>query len=325
MNRYLRIVCSTLFSAALIGCAGSSPGDSQESTDPLQFGKGYLALGDSVAFGYNPVDAVNDPTNLKAFVGYPELISLSGIPVANASCEGETTSSFMAGPPDHGCFGWRTGGDAMHVPYVNSPYETQLQFALGYLATHPNTATVTVGIGANDLLMLQDKCIANPAPYPDPLTCIGAQAPGVIKQAASNVATILGAIRTPGAFPGYPGYTGQLAVVTYYALNYSNPADPNLQSIYGLDQAIVTAAQTLSAAPYNMNISVAKGFTAFGAIANVVAAGDSCAAGLLYPTPNGPTKCDKHPSALGQATLAAAVAAAVPASSIDLTVTPAQF
>ncbi|MFY9865939.1 MAG: hypothetical protein WAK58_19155, partial [Trebonia sp.] len=57
----------------------------------------YLALGDSVAFGFVPSNAVPAPNYFDAssFVGYPEDVAQAlHIPVVNASCPGETTASF---------------------------------------------------------------------------------------------------------------------------------------------------------------------------------------------------------------------------------------
>src|SRR5215831_9406472 len=67
----------------------------------------YLALGDSVAFGYVPPQAVPAPNYQVAhsFVGYPEYLAQQlDEHVANASCPGETTASLLvAGAPSNGC------------------------------------------------------------------------------------------------------------------------------------------------------------------------------------------------------------------------------
>jgi hypothetical protein len=294
------------------GCGGEVPAPDEQSQQDLKLLKNYLALGDSVAFGYNPEAYANHPFDISAFTGYPEVIALAPIPVANASCEGETSTSFLnVAAPDKGCHSDRAKGYALHVKYA-SQTQSQLEFALAYLKTHPATATVSVGIGANDLLILQDNCTA--AHYPDIAAiqqCVSDGAVPTILNAASNLGTILGAIRQSG-------YTGQLVVVTYYSLQYSDATDLNLRSIYGLDQALVTVAQDP-----RLGASVAKGFTAFGAIAKLAGGGDSCKAGLLYRMADG--TCDKHPSAFGQSVLAAAVAAAVPAASNNLADPNAQF
>jgi len=305
------------------GCGDSAATTSksfQQRDQDLQILRPYLALGDSVAFGYNPVDAQKDPTNLAAFVAYPEFISLALIPTANAACEGETSGSFIdVTQPDQGspdCRAWRAAGDAMHVRYTSNA-QSQLQFAVSYLLGHRNTATVSIGIGGGDLLALQQACEAafdkNDPAYPQEVAgCELQQAPALLAQTAQNIATIVGTIRGVG-------YTGQLVLVTYYAQQYANPNDVNLIATAALDRAMVGVAQAFP----QWNVSIAKGFSTFGAVATLLGGGDSCKAGLLYRLPNG--TCDIHPSKLGHAQLAAAVASAVPASSIDINASPPQY
>jgi len=306
-------------SGATVSAATTADPLRQRDQD-LQILRPYLALGDSVAFGYNPVDAQKDPANLAAFVAYPELISLALIPTANAACEGETSGSFIdVTRPDQGspdCRAWRAAGDAMHVHYAGAA-QSQLQFAVGYLLSHRNTATVSIGIGGGDLLSLGATCAAafntnDPAYAQEVAGCELQQAPAVLAQTAQNIATIVGTIRSIG-------YTGQLVLVTYPAEQYSNLNDVNLIATAGLDRAMVGVAQAFP----QWNVSIAKGFSTFGAIATLLGGGDSCKAGLLYRLPDG--TCDIHPSRFGHTQLAAAVASAVPASSIDLNASPPQY
>jgi hypothetical protein len=327
-RRMERLPGGVLAIGLLSGLVSGGCGDSAATTsklarqggEDLQILRPYLALGDSVAFGYNPVDAQNDPTNRAAFVGYPELVSLALIPTANAACQGETSGSFIdVAQPDQGspdCRAWRAAGDAMHVHYANNA-QSQLQFAVAYLLGHRNTATVSIGIGGGDLLLLQQACEAafnrtDPAYAQEVAGCKLQQAPAVLAQTAQNIATIVGTIRSIG-------YTGQLVLVTYHAEQYSDPNDVNLIAAVGLDRAMVGVAQAFP----QWNVSIAKGFSTFGTIATLLGGGDSCKAGLLYRLPNG--TCDIHPSRFGQTQLAAAVARAVPASSIDLNASPPQY
>jgi hypothetical protein len=306
-----------------VGCGGPAPSTSEpllQGSQDLQILRPYLALGDSVAFGYNPVDAHNDPTNLAAFVGYPELISRAAIPTANAACEGETSSSFIdVSLPDQGspdCRAWRAAGNAMHVHYASNA-QSELQFAVAYLLTHRKTATVSIGIGGGDLLLLQQACEAafdpnDPAYAQEVAGCELQRAPAQLAQTAQNIGTIVGTIR--GA-----GYTGQLVLVTYHGLQYSNPSDASLLATAALDRAMVQVAQAFP----QWNVSIARGFSSFAALATLLGGGDSCKAGLLYKLPDG--TCDIHPSRFGHSVLAAAVASAVPASSIDLNASTPQY
>ena len=75
---------------ALPAWAGSVTGPAANGT--------YLALGDSVAFGYVPPQAVPAPNYRSAhsFVGYPEDVAQAlRVRVWNASCPGETTASML--------------------------------------------------------------------------------------------------------------------------------------------------------------------------------------------------------------------------------------
>jgi hypothetical protein len=318
-----RVIPVALAIAALAGCSNQTSGEPEATQgQDLTSRKPYLALGDSVAFGYNPVDAVKDPTNINAFEGYPEMVTFAGplspYPVANAACEGETSGSFInPAAPDNGCKGWRAAGDAMHVQYASAA-ESQLQYALAFLAANPTTATVSLGIGANDMLLVQNACLAAYDPSTDAnyvadvTTCEESKMPAVIGAAAGNIGYIATAIRQSG-------YTGQLVLVTYYSTQYTNPNDPTLLSVAGLDEAMVKVAQAYP----QLGLSIARGFSTFAQLATALGGGDSCKAGLLYKLADG--TCNIHPSAAGQAVLAAAVAAAVPASQIDLTATTPQF
>jgi len=84
---------------ALPAWAGSVTGPAANGT--------YLALGDSVAFGYVPPQAVPAPNYRSAhsFVGYPEDVAQAlRVRVWNASCPGETTASMLTpGAPSDRC------------------------------------------------------------------------------------------------------------------------------------------------------------------------------------------------------------------------------
>src|ERR1700693_3796580 len=82
-----------------------------------------LALGDSIAFGYNPLVI---PVNLDKYIGYPEIVSgRLHRKVANASCFGESSGSFLVpGAPDTGCAAWRAS-----LPLKVSYSGTQMQYA----------------------------------------------------------------------------------------------------------------------------------------------------------------------------------------------------
>jgi lysophospholipase L1-like esterase len=242
----------------------------------------YLALGDSVPFGYRG-GATADFSDADKFVGYPELVGEDlGLEVINASCPGETTASFVdTTAQSNGCenglqtdSGYRTAYP-LHELY-DSPEQSQLDFALRTLE-ETEVDLVTVQIGANDAFICQrttaDRCSSQ------------AEIQTLAQSVQTNVDGILKALREQ--------YDGQIVVVTYYALNYSDAFGQATQ-LLGNGIAQVAAAN---------GANVADGYEAFRAQA-AEAGGDSVAAGLVLPN-------DVHPSEEGQRLLADAVARAV--------------
>lgn len=283
--------CAALFAAAalvlaIIGLATRSwPASAGDLGGP-----GYLALGDSIAFGYQPPAVIpaadyRDPAN---FTGYPEDVATAlGLDVANASCPGETTSSMIKpGAPSNGCETNAQDGPGyrsffpLHVSYDGS----QLRYAVWYLQQHPKTQLVTIGIGANDLFRCQETTADD---------CAGPELRRVLTRVTANLDTILNALRNQGH------YRRTLVVLTYYALNYG-------------DQAAVTQIEALNAAlvgpAARYGAHLADGFAAFAA-ASARAGGNTCTAGLRIRLPSG--GCDLHPTAYGQRVLATAIQEAI--------------
>ncbi|MEP6816987.1 MAG: SGNH/GDSL hydrolase family protein [Marmoricola sp.] len=251
---------------------------------------GYLALGDSVAFGYRPPEVTPPADYLDAanFVGYPEyLAARRHLKVTNASCPGETTASMITpGAQSNGCensvgspVGYRSTFP-LHVAYGG----TQLAYAVDQLRSNPHTRLVTINIGANDLFV----CQVTTADH-----CTGSDFPAAVGQVEANLDTILGTLRQQGQ------YHGRLVVLTYYSLDYTDAQQ--VGSTQALDAALVRAAGANDA-------RVADGFAAF-ARASASSGGKPCAAGLLIPLPSG--GCNIHPSAKGHRVLAHAIATAL--------------
>jgi lysophospholipase L1-like esterase len=247
----------------------------------------YLALGDSVPFGYNPL-LVKPGVSPSVFVGYPELVSNLFRPqlkVVNASCPGETSASLITGTrPDYGCQDYRQSIGALHVSYQGS----QLKFAEHYLAANRQTKFVSLMIGANDLDLLQDSC----AGAVNANACLQAGLPGALATVQANLVTIYSGLRAAG-------YKGEFVAVTYYSTDYTDPV------VTGAAQAL---DGVLSAVTRSYGGKVANGFAAFAAVA-AFHGGDSCAAGLLIHLTS--TTCDEHPSRAGADLLALALYAAV--------------
>jgi lysophospholipase L1-like esterase len=243
----------------------------------------YLALGDSVAFGYTP-RAVTPPANyLNAanFVGYPEMVARElELKDLNASCPGEATGGFISklSSNDNGCLTGYRLAYPLHVAYTSS----QLDFAVAFLHRHRHsTKLVTINLGANDVFHLGTICGGTTN------ACFATKLPGVIAAMQANLVHIFAALRATG-------YEGKMVALTYYALVYDAAG---VQGAAVLNQPMINAAQ-----PFNVRI--ASGFDAFKPFA-LAHGGSSCAAGLIIALGGG--VCDVHPTPFGHAVLAAAV------------------
>jgi len=268
------------------GLMPAVPASAGSVTGPAANGT-YLALGDSVAFGYVPPEAVPPPNYRSAhsFAGYPEDVAQAlRVRVWNASCPGETTDSMLvAGAVSNGCensptspTGYRTL-NPLHVQYQG----TQMEYALQYLAVHQHTQLVTINIGANDAFLCQettaDHC-TSPAEFQ-----------AVLQKIAANLTAIYTQIRVDAH------YQGPLVALTYYSLDYSDPAQ--VAGVQLLDSVIASVTEAFGG-------KVADGFAAFQG-PSAAFGGSPCAAGLLIKLPDG--TCNIHPSPAGHLLLAQAI------------------
>lgn len=287
----LSVVCSCLVG---IGCAADTDANSDDPSvlgpevgvDSLAVKKGQLlALGDSIAFGYNPF---GDFTKENKFKGYPEALK-DEFKVTNSACPGETSGSFLSAmAPDNGCRAYRASYP-LHVSYGSAT--TQMQFALAQVTApkeKDRPTQITLNVSGNDIFLLQGQC----ASQPDPNACFSNGAPALIQQVATNVATILGGIRQAG-------YTGPITYMNLYATDYS---DPNAVGfLNALNTNVSNAARMYGQA------KIADAFTAFQAAAG---SQSPCAAGLLIRKPttsSGEISCDVHPTQAGHEVLADSV------------------
>lgn len=268
--RFFAVLATVAAATALMLGGGASQAAS---------GHPYLALGDSVGFGYI-TQAGFEYGNADNFVGYPDYVAPAlGFTEANAHCPGEATSGFISPTgADNGCRPYKANFP-LHVSYTG----TQLAYATSYLDAHPNTGLVTLQIGANDAFILENSCAGS-------TTCIGAGLPAVLAQISSNVDTILRDLKATR-------FHGVLMVVNYYSLDYSDPTGTALT--VALNNAITSHAQADGAV-------VADAFTAF-LHAAAPAGGKTCNAGLLNASPQNQFTCDVHPSQSGQKLLAQTV------------------
>jgi lysophospholipase L1-like esterase len=275
--KFSRVVLLLLLVIALsVGTAAAKePGDGKAA--------GYLALGDSVAFGFI-TQAGFEYVNPDNFIGYPEYVgSRLRLHTTNAACPGETTGGFLSlSAADIGCNAFRAEFP-LHATYFSS----QVDFATRFLRNHPKTRLVTIDLGANDAFLLEDGC----ASAPNPQQCIEAGLPGLLATVGANMQTILADLRATG-------FHGAIVVVNYYSLDYSDQVGTELTQL--LNQALSAPAPAYRAV-------VADVFSAFQAVASSHFGGKTCNAGLLNVNPQNQLLCDVHPSQSGQRLMAQTV------------------
>jgi lysophospholipase L1-like esterase len=184
----LAVAFFTLYAASTAGAARP-----QRVARPQQT---YLALGDSLAFGYSQAkfNELFPNENPAAYnTGYVDdfgrLLRLlhPGLQIVNDGCPGETTESFILGPCQY-----QLGPPPfpLHHPYVGGPSASQLSDALAYLAANPGQVSpITLDIGANDALgVIRTVCNLEPV-------CIAGHAPTLFAHIAGNLSVILAQLR----------------------------------------------------------------------------------------------------------------------------------
>jgi len=244
----------------------------------------YLALGDSLAFGFSPLVSPSDDGN---FIGYPDTVAAAlRMPLTNAACPGETSSHLvdLAGT-DNNCGLWRANFP-LHAAYDS----TQLAFADAFLRAHPETLVVSIDIGATDVQALVNRCGGSTQ-----VGCIQAGLPVVLATLSANLDTIYGHIRDED------GYRHKLVAVTTYSTDYGDPL---------LTGVIASVNQVVADRTLAWRGIVADGFGAFAA-ASAATGGDACAAGLTIAVASAPLACDSHPSPAGRDLLARAIVSAL--------------
>jgi lysophospholipase L1-like esterase len=269
----------------------------------------YLALGDSVPFGLNPLLLPPYSTVLPTpqdFIGYPEIVAAAehlseSKKEVNASCPGETSASFLdTNVVDNGCNSphlqpsgpipaFKTG-IGLHTAYTVA----QMDFAESQFETNKHINLVTLNIGANDVLLVLPQLISCGAD----ITCAQIVLAPVLQSYGNNLGQILSRIRAH--------YQGTLILMTYYS------PSPALDGLTVAVNTVMTQVATqLALQPNFAAVEFADAFTAFQ-LASADFNHDACQAGLVIPLPPSPPAppCDIHPTPLGRDLLAATVESA---------------
>jgi lysophospholipase L1-like esterase len=113
----------------------------------------YLALGDSIAYGFQPTKEHAQPSAVST--GYVDLFAARlrslapSIEVVNYGCPGEATVTFVRGGCD-----WLKGGGRLHDAFRGP----QLAAALSFLRAHRGRVSpITLTLWGNDVLPLSEK------------------------------------------------------------------------------------------------------------------------------------------------------------------------
>ncbi len=238
---------------------------------------------------------------MSKYIGYPEIVA--GIlhrQLSNASCPGETTSTFLETappsdyypgfycvPPESQVFVPSNNGEIQlnyFVPYHDEA--DQLAYAVAFLKANPRTKLVTIDIGLNDVGLVQINCANTPQDCQSELAT-------ALATVGQNLAAIFSGLRATG-------YQGPIVAVDAFSFNYSD----------AVESAAISAFNTVTeqaATPFG--VTVADLYPLFEHPAAAFS-GDTCAAGVLVKLSNG--TCDTHPNLLGQALIASVVIQVLP-------------
>jgi lysophospholipase L1-like esterase len=200
----------TIIAVVALGIAALGPHPAAASAPkfdpPKQY---YLALGDSLAFGYQQAKideqlAKSGTVDPAAFTtGYvndfDQMLSSirPGIHTVNYGCPGENSTEFLSSP---GC---PTYPFPLHDGYTAS----QMGAALAFVRAHPGQVSpITLDIGTNDVGNLVNHCGGYTTAS---LPCIYAALPGVLDQVGKNLNQIVGTLQE--AAP-----SSEIIVMEYY-------------------------------------------------------------------------------------------------------------
>jgi lysophospholipase L1-like esterase len=232
----------------------------------------YLALGDSLAYGYQPN---GDFTHGYVDDLFQILQSEGTKDVTNLGCPGETSSTFISG----GCPG-----------SPNTP--AQLATAVAFLQAHPGKVSpVTLDIGANDVLdditVTPSGCIVDSGQFNADLATLDSNLTGIILPTLQGALTVKGKV------------TGSIVMMNYY--------DP-FQNICPESVAFIQILNQHLAADVSGFGTIVDVFDAFGG-ATVPNLHICALTWMCTPPPHGP---DIHPNDQGYSVIADTFAAAIP-------------
>ncbi len=278
-------------------------------------GNTYLALGDSLAYGYHQAQFKSElentgkvnPANFND--GYVDDFGRAlklfnhKLQIVNDGCPGETTETMIKGSGAYGpeyCAGGPTGSPFPKAFLHHSYPGTQLEDALA-VAKGPGVGTITLDIGANDILQFLGHTCGFPATF----TCSNEEVEAEIGHVVKNVGFILAQLRA--AAP-----QAKIIFVSQY-----NPYPTVLQpegtgdaTVEALNGAIKNVAANFGVGFANtaraINFSGTHGGPEKGDIRTVCAFTAMCPGGTFHPAS---PEADIHPTKLGYGVMAGVIGA----------------
>jgi lysophospholipase L1-like esterase len=273
-------------------------------------GNKYLALGDSLAYGYHQAQFQNELKE-KGFVeaanfhdGYVDDFGAAlklfnpKLTIVNDGCPGETTDTMIKGSGVGAafCAGGPTGTPFPKAFLHHSYPGTQLEDALA-IAKEPGVGTITLDIGANDILQFLGSACGFPATF----TCTEEQVAAEVGHVVTNIGSILGQLRA--ADP-----KAKIVFVSQYNPypTVLSPEGRGDATVEALNTAIKGVASTLGVKFANtarvINFSGTHGGPEAGDIPTVCAFTAMCPGGTFNPAS---PEADIHPTKAGYAAMAA--------------------
>jgi lysophospholipase L1-like esterase len=226
----------------------------------------YLALGDSIAYGFQPAKAEAGLPPSKFNTGYVDVFAARmralapKIKVVNYACPGESTKTFIHG----GCSG-RGDVKGLHNAYKG----TQLAAALAFLRAHPGqVGPITLTLWGNDLF-------DDFAPSCKDPQCVVTHSAAGLARFTSRLSTIVGKLRVAA-----PRAEIILTGAWNFDVEHRALVDPLFRSI---DAAIAGVAQAQKARVARMY----RVFDATGKNPKVCTLTFICAKGDPHPTDAG--------------------------------------
>jgi lysophospholipase L1-like esterase len=278
-------------------------------------GNTYLALGDSLAYGYHQaqfqqelkekgfVEAANfDDGYVDDFGATLKLLNPK-LKIVNDGCPGETTETFIKGSGVGGafCAGGPTGSPFPKAFLHHAYPGTQLEDALA-IAKEPGTGTITLDIGANDILQF----LGHTCGFPVTFSCSEAEVEAEIGHVVTNIGFILAQLRA--AAPA-----AKIVFVSQYnpyptVLSPEGRGDATVEALNGAIKSVAAGFGVKFANTARViNFSGTHGGPEVGDIPTVCAFTAMCPGGTFNPAS---PEADIHPTKAGYAAMATVTGAA---------------